>query len=116
MEPADLTPRHYSPEEYFALEAASDERHEHFESELFTLGGASKLHNLIRSNLMAALRPGARQHGGRVFTGSVRRVVREKALYVYPDVLLTCDPADRHEAYQVRQPVLMAEILSPSTA
>ncbi|GAB3638471.1 Uma2 family endonuclease [Hymenobacter arcticus] len=116
METPDLTPRRYTPEEYFALEETSEKRYEYVAGELFAITGTSKSHNLIKSNLVAALRPGARQRGGRVFDASVRLVVQEKAIYVYPDVMLTCDPADRRETYQVRNPVLIAEILSPSTA
>jgi len=30
--------------------------------------------------------------------------------------MVSCDPADRRDPYQLRQPVLIAKILSPSTA
>lgn len=116
MGQAELVPRRYTPEEYFALEKTSEVRHEYVEGEVFAMAGASIAHNLIKSNLVAALRPNARQRGCRVFDENVRLVVQEKSLYVYPDVLLTCDPTDRRESYQVRHPVLIAEILSPSTA
>ena len=31
-------------------------------------------------------------------------------------MVVTCDPADRRDAYLIRQPVLIVEVLSPSTA
>ena len=116
MGQAEIATRHYTPEEYFELEATSDIRHEYVEGEVFAMAGASKSHNLLKGNLVAALRAEARRRSCRVYDENVRLVVQENTMYVYPDVLVTCDPADRHDAYLVRHPVLIAEILSPSTA
>ncbi len=116
MGQAGATPRHYTPEEYFKLEEASDVRHEYYEGEVFAMAGASVSHNLIKGNLVAALRPLARKQGCRVFDENVRLVISERSFYAYPDVMVACDPADRREAYQARYPVLIAEVLSPSTA
>jgi len=116
MGQAELQTRHYTPEEYFALEEASELRHEYFEGEVFAMAGASISHNLIKGNLVAALRPEARRRGCRVFDENVRLVVHERVMYAYPDVMVTCDPADRRDAYLVRHPVLIAEVLSASTA
>jgi Uma2 family endonuclease len=77
---------------------------------------ASKSHNLIAQNIALALRGSLRGKGCQVFLEDVRLVVQEKTIYVYPDVLVTCDPADRRDNYLVRSPVLIAEILSPSAA
>lgn len=46
---------------------------------------------------------------------NVRLQVREKSFYAYPDVMVSCDPADRRDAYTWRHPALIAEVLSPST-
>jgi len=81
MGQAELQTRRYSPEEYFALEEKSDVRHEYFEGEVFAMAGASVAHNLVKGNLVAALRPGARQRGCRVFDENVRLVVQEKTYY-----------------------------------
>lgn len=112
----ESTPRRYTPEEYFALEDRSEIRHEYFEGEVFAMAGASKPHNLIKGNLIAGLRLGVRQRGCRLFDENVRLEVKEKKYYTYPDVLVSCNPTDRQDLYLVRQPVLIAEILSPSTA
>jgi len=116
MGQAETATRHYTPEEYFELEAHSEIRHEYVEGEVFAMAGASIAHNLIKGNLVAALRTEARRRGCRVLDENVRLEVRQNALYVYPDVLVTCDPADRRETHIVRHPVLIAEIQSPSTA
>ena len=46
----------------------------------------------------------------------VRLSVQDNFHYTYPDVMVSCDPADRRDPYLVRQPVLIVEVLSPSTA
>jgi Uma2 family endonuclease len=49
---------------------------------------------------------------------SVKQEVVPAVYYAYPDVILTCDPADTgdEEAYWVRSPLLLVEVLSDSTA
>ncbi|RYY18192.1 MAG: Uma2 family endonuclease [Cytophagaceae bacterium] len=116
MGQAETSTRHYTPAEYFALEAQSDVRHEYFAGEVFAMAGASKAHNLLTQNMALSLRASLRGKGYQVFIENVRLAVKEKFYYTYPDVVVSCDPADRHDPYLLRQPVLIAEILSPSTA
>lgn len=113
---AELSSRRYTPEEYFALEERSAVRHEYFEGEVFAMAGASKSHNLIKGNLIAGLRLNVRQRGYRLFDENVRLEVREKIYYTYPDIVVSCDPTDHRDPYLVRHPVLIVEVLSPSTA
>ncbi len=35
--------------------------------------------------------------------------------YAYPDVMASCDPHDQHESQQLHSPLLLVEVLSPST-
>lgn len=116
MGQAETYPRRYTPEEYFALEAQSPVRHEYFEGEVFAMVGASKSHNLLAQNAAGSLRAALRGRGCQVFIENVRLEAKEKSYYTYSDVVVSCNPADRHDPYLVRQPVLIAEILSPSTA
>ncbi|MFD1468463.1 Uma2 family endonuclease [Hymenobacter caeli] len=113
---AELQTRRYTAEEYFALEAASEVRHEYFDGEIFAMAGASKSHNLLAQNVASGLRGGLRGKGCQVFMEDVRLVVKENNHYAYPDVLVSCDPDDRRDPYLVRQLVLIVEVLSPSTA
>lgn len=116
MGQAEPPTRRYTPDEYFALEAQSEIRHEYFEGEVFAMAGASKPHNLLAQNISVSLRASLRGQGCQVFIESVRLEAREKSYYTYPDVVVSCDPVDRHDPYMVRQPLLIIEILSPSTA
>lgn len=113
---AALQPRRYTATEYFALEEQSEVRHEYFAGEIFAMAGATKSHNLITQNITLALRLGVRGKGCQVFMEDVRLAVQDDFHYTYPDVVVSCDPADRRDPYLVRQPVLLVEVLSPSTA
>ena len=115
MGQAELQPRRYSPEEYFALEEQSQEKHEYFEGEIFAMAGSSKAHNLLARRLAQKMEDGLGPRNCQVFTSDVRVVVRENIYYTYPDVVVSCDPADQQDDYLVRQPVLIVEILSPGT-
>lgn len=108
--------RHYTSEEYFALEAHSEIRYEYFDGEIFAMAGGTKFHNLITQNVTLALRASLRGKGCQVFMEDVRLAVQDNFHYTYPDVVVSCDPADRRDPYLVRQPVLIIEVLSPSTA
>jgi len=108
--------RHYTSKEYFAQEASSEVRHEYFDGEVFAMAGGTKSHNLIAQNFTLALRGSLRGKGCQVFMEDVRLAVQDDFHYTYPDVVVTCDSADRRDPYLIRQPLLIVEVLSPSTA
>jgi len=107
--------RHYTPAEYFALEEQSEVRHEYYDGEVFAMAGGTKSHNLIAQSITLGLRAGLRGSGCQVFMKDVRLAVQDEFHHTYPDVVVSCDPADRRDPYLVRQPVLIVEVLSPST-
>ena len=116
MEQAQSAPRRYTPAEYFALEEHSEEHHEYYDGEVLALAGGTKTHNLITQNITLHLRAGLRGKGCQVFMEDVRLAIRHDFHYTYPDVVVSCDPADRLDPVLVRQPVLIVEVLSPSTS
>ena len=109
-----LRPR-YSAEEYFALEEKSPVRHEFFEGEVFAMAGASSTHNDIVQNFVLALRPRLRGSGCQVKIETMRLAIEPGHHYAYPDVMVSCDPHDQRESQQLHSPVLIVEVLSPST-
>jgi Uma2 family endonuclease len=116
MGQVDSPPRRYTPEEYFAIEAQSEVRHDYVEGEIFAMAGGSKSHNILAQNAALSLRVALWGQGCQVFVENVRLEAKEKSYYTYPDVFISCDPTDRHDPYLVRQPVVTVEILSPSAA
>ncbi|MGI4762732.1 MAG: Uma2 family endonuclease [Janthinobacterium lividum] len=105
----------YTAAEYFALEAQSEVHHEFFEGKIFAMSGASIAHNTIAQNFILQLRPALRGKKCRVQIEAVRLAVEEGRHYTYPDVMVNCDPADQRESQQLHHPVLIVEVLSPST-
>jgi Uma2 family endonuclease len=107
--------KQYTPAEYFALEAQSEVRHEFLEGEIFAMAGASIAHNTIAGNFYITLRQSLRGKKCRVQMEAVRLAVEENRHYTYPDVMVSCDPADQRESQQLHLPIFIVEVLSPST-
>ncbi|NJK64618.1 MAG: Uma2 family endonuclease [Synechococcaceae cyanobacterium SM2_3_1] len=107
---------HLSFPEYLAQEQASLIRHEYVDGQIFAMTGASENHNLIALAIASRLRAHLRGSGCRVFISDMKVCIESagQATY-YPDVMVVCDPQD-DDPYVKRQPVLIVEILSPSTA
>lgn len=92
MGQAEIAVPYHPPEDYFALEATSELRHEYVEGEVFAMAEASRAHIILAQNLAEGLRGKDCQ----TFMKDVRFVRKENVQYVYSNVLVTCDPADRH--------------------
>ncbi len=101
-----------TPEEYLEGEKYSDVKHEYVAGHLYAMVDASEQHNLIALGIAAALRAHLRGGPCRVFMSDMK--VRVGDVFYYPDVLVSCDDADREPYYKTR-PVLLIEVLSPST-
>lgn len=105
-----------SVDDYLAGERAGDRRHEYIGGEIHAMAGASEEHGMISLNLASALR----QHVGsgpcKVFIADmkVRLEIARDDIFYYPDVLVTCDPADSQRYFKTR-PQFIAEVLSPET-
>jgi len=103
-----------TPEDFLAWEQQQAERHEFVGGKVRLMVGGTIGHNDITDNIHAALRTR--------LSGTPRRArtiqTRVKAVdesYVYPDVLVSCTPRRPDELF-IDDPVLVVEVLSPSTA
>jgi Uma2 family endonuclease len=107
------TPDPISVEEYLEGELVSEVRHEYFDGRVRAMAGATARHNVAA--LFFASRIGQALEGGpcRVFMADVK--VRLKFLsadlFYYPDVMVACDPADRHPLYR-EKPKFWLEVMS----
>lgn len=103
--------------EYLALEAASDTKHEYLNGVIVAMAGASLRHNLIALNVAAVLRSALERSPCRVLGSDQRVQIETTGAYVYPDVSVVCSEprfgADRPAS--LLNPVLVVEVLSPST-
>ena len=116
IEQGAFKPAIYTPEEYFALEARSEVRHEFFDGEIFAMAGTSKPHNDLCFNVTLALKKGLRGSGCKVYMENIRTVVQRNLHYTYPDVVVSCSPDDRRDKLMISHPVLIVGVLSPGTA
>lgn len=101
-----------SVDEYLQGEQQAEQRHELVAGEVHAMTGASNLHNLLAGALHAALRAHLRGSGCRVFVSDMK--VRIDDDFYYPDLLVSCHPQTTI-AYYETEPVVIIEILSPST-
>jgi len=102
-----------SLEDYLDGEKESPTRHEYVDGHVFAMAGASDRHNLIAgavySRLLNLLGGGA----CRAFISDMKVMV-DANTYYYPDVVVACD-APGGDRYTRRQPILIIEVISPST-
>ena len=104
-----ITNRLYTEQEYLKMEEKSPVRHEFINGKIYEMSGGSMLHEKIIMNLAFLLRIG----GLEVFAQGLRVRPPASADYYYPDVLVTAEKVAR--VYYAEAPLLIAEVLSPST-
>lgn len=103
--------------EYLEGERQSDVRHEFVDGRIYAMSGASVRHNQICGEIYSTLKNHLRGGPCRTFIEAVKVEIADDLSenYYYPDVFVTCEPAD-DDSHVVRQPTLMIEVLSPSTS
>jgi Uma2 family endonuclease len=107
-----------SENEYLAYEAQSPVRNEYIAGEIFAMAGASIRHNVITGNLFAELRAHLKGTPCRALIEGVKLRLRKEQSYFYPDVMVTCENRLQEldsEQQIVEEPLIVIEILSPST-
>lgn len=108
---------HLSHAQYLDLEAQSPVRHELVNGEVFEMAGGTPAHGALAAALVGDLRAGLRAKPCRVFSSDVRVLVKETGLATYPDLSVVCGSLETAEGDPdaIVNPVLLAEVLSPST-
>lgn len=106
----------FSAEDYLAWEATQAEKHEFVGGEAFAMAGASDAHVTATGNLFVALRAHLRGTPCRTYIADMKLHVSASDAYFYPDVFVTCSAADALRPQDKAEPVLVAEVLSPTTA
>lgn len=110
-----LKPR-MTPEDYLEWEAAQLERHDFVDGEVYAMAGADERHVTASGNVYMALRQHLAGTPCRTFMADMKLRPAQQGNFFYPDVMVTCAEADRADPLVKREPVLIVEVLSPSTA
>ena len=101
-----------TPDEFLAWEEQQDGRHEFIDGEIHAMTGASLSHAKIVLNLFRIFDAAVDADNCAVFVENVK--FRHAGDLFYPGVLVTCEEHQPGREW-VEAPVLLAEVLSPST-
>jgi Uma2 family endonuclease len=109
--------RHYTPEEYLALETIADYKSEYIDGQIIPMAGGSTNHNRIALNLSADLNVAFRQSPFEAFIGDVRLWIPQRRIYTYPDVMVIEGKPEYFQSHTdtILNPVVIVEVLSKGT-
>jgi Uma2 family endonuclease len=106
-----------SPEEYLALERKSPIKHEYHRGEMYAMSGASREHNLITMNVAASIHGQLAGKTCEAYMGDMRVRIPSAGIYVYPDLVVTCEQPrfEDAEVDTLLNPQVVIEVTSEST-
>lgn len=101
-------------QEFLDWENQQAERHEFHRGEVFAMVGARRVHGRVSLNVAFSLTGQLKGSPCQVFANSMKLKIDADTI-LYPDVFVTCDPADLRTELVFAAPTLVVEVLSPST-
>lgn len=113
----DVKTRLMTPEEYLAIERASEYRHEYYQGEITDMAGASREHNLIVGTIYARLYMHLLGRHCEIYVNDMRVKVTAAGLYTYPDIVAVAGKPqfEDNEIDTLLNPTVIIEVLSDST-
>lgn len=108
---------HYTYQEYLDLERKDPEgkRFEFFQGIIKAMAGSTDWHNLIVQNLSFLFRKSLKGQQCFTYTENLKLELIPEEFYVYPDLMVTCDPKDTEDRTLKRYPSIIVEVISKST-
>lgn len=103
-----------SLEEYLAWENSQTERNEFWRGEVFAMVGGKRGHGRVIANLIRHLGNHLDNTSCQAFSENMKVQVAQDAV-LYPDVFVTCDREFSADQTVFTAPILVIEVLSPST-
>jgi Uma2 family endonuclease len=104
----------FSLADFLAWENVQPERHEFHRGEVFAMTGPRRVHGVVVGNLHAALHRELSGAPCRAFAESMKVQIGDDTI-LYPDVFVTCSKADLRTDMIFREPLVVVEVLSPSS-
>jgi Uma2 family endonuclease len=109
----------YSIEEYLEMEANSLEKLEYHEGEIFAMTGGTLNHSLLSNNVGGSLRQALKTKAKscRTYNSDAKIAVSDEK-FVYADTFVVCGKTETclEMPHAVKNPILIVEVLSDSTA
>jgi Uma2 family endonuclease len=100
--------------EYLVWESEQPDRHEYFRGETFAMVGARRGHGRVVSNLGRHIGNHFEEGPCQVFSENMKVRIADEAV-LYPDIFVTCGAYFSADQQVFTDPVLIIEVLSPST-
>ncbi len=109
--------QHYSIAEYLEIENAATEKHEYYKGEIFAMSGGKLAHNNICGNLYASLWNKLKGKPCKPYNSDTRVHIEKNTLFTYPDISVVCGDVVtlNNDDFNVLNPVILFEVLSPAT-
>lgn len=105
-----------SRSEFLRWETSQATKHEFWSGEVFAMVGARQIHVQVAGNCFALLKAHLRGKPCRAYMADMQlEVVAANAVF-YPDVFVSCDPADLAADRVLSRPTVVIEVLSDTTA
>ena len=104
--------------DYLNWEPQQSDKHDFLRGEVFAMTGGTLRHNRATLRSTLAFDQHLADTPCKVFSGDVKVAVNVTEHWFYPDVVVTCSAQDLSDmgAVAISEPVLILEVLSPSTA
>jgi Uma2 family endonuclease len=101
--------------EYMEWEPRQAEKHEYWKGQVFSQAGGTRRHSLIGSNLLREVGARLKGHPCQAHGSDMRVHIQATGYHAYPDVSVVCPPIEGDSDHVISNPILLAEVLSPST-
>lgn len=105
----------YSVEEYLAIEAKSESRHEFFYGNLIEMPGNTIFHERMVKSLLRILEFIISDLEFEVFSKDIKVKTPDGNVFFYPDLVMVPISAQQGNSYFANNPMLIIEVLSDST-
>src|SRR5262249_47650969 len=104
-------------DEYLAIERISEVKHELIDGAMVAMPGASPVHTLIVTNIVAELGNQLKDRECRVYASALRVKIQKSCRYTYPDVSVVCGRLElaTEQRDVLLNPRVITEVLSDST-
>lgn len=116
MSRAEKTASRMTAAAYAIWEREQSERHEFYEGEFFLRVGGTRQHSLIGTNVACEIGNMLKGRDCQAHGSDMRVHVVATGYQAYPDVSVVCPPIEGDSEEVISNPVLLVEVLSPSTA
>jgi Uma2 family endonuclease len=115
---ASLPTPFLTPERYLEHDRQTERPSEYHDAQMFPIETATISHGRIQGNLYTALRERLQNTTCEAFVSSVRVSIPRFKRYTYPDLILACGTLELEDENRdtLINPIVLFEILSPSTA